>query len=156
LANENDQQDRLEMRIDLSGSSSHLGRYDPGHGGNRLLPNRDTCWERIYDDAHLKAHPRQQVVQIRLFHLPSRWPRPASGETFVALEKNLRARTHGSDAFDYSLGWFCQPSRGGLRCEPDWHAGSWQIERGANGSCATMTSPSIRPHLPRRSGRKML
>jgi hypothetical protein len=99
-----------------------------------LLPNRDTCWERIYDDAHLTAHPRQQVVQIRLFHLPSRWPRPASGETFVALEMNLRARTHRSDAFDYSLGEFCQPSRGGLRCEPEWHAGSWQIERGANGS----------------------
>ena len=44
---------------------------------SQLLPDRDTCWERIYDDAHLKAHPRQQVVQIRLFHLPSRWPRPA-------------------------------------------------------------------------------
>jgi hypothetical protein len=80
---------------------------------SQLLPNQDTCWERIYDDAHLKAHPRQQVVQIRLFHLPSHWPRPAPGVTFVALEMNLRARTHGSDAFDYSLGGFCQPSRGG-------------------------------------------
>jgi hypothetical protein len=47
---------------------------------------------------------------------------------------NLRMRTHGSDAFDYSLGAFCKPSPGGLRCEPEWHAGSWQIERGANGS----------------------
>jgi hypothetical protein len=53
--------------------------------------------------------------------------------TFVALEMNLRTRTHGSDAFDYSLGGFCQPSPGGLRCKPEWH-GSWQIERGANGS----------------------
>jgi hypothetical protein len=101
---------------------------------SQLLPDRDTCWERIYDDAHLKAHPRQQVVQIRLFHLPSRWPRPAPGVTFVELEMNLRTRTHGSDAFDYSLGGFCKPSPGGLRCEPEWHAGSWQIEPGANGS----------------------
>jgi hypothetical protein len=101
---------------------------------SQLLPNRDTCWERIYDDAHLKAHPEQQVVRIRLFHLPSRWPRPRSGVTFVALEMNLRTRTHGSDAFEYSLGGFCQPSPGGLRCEPEWHAGSWQIERGANGA----------------------
>ena len=77
---------------------------------SQLLPDRDTCWERIYDDAHLKARPRQQVVQIRLFHLPSRWPRPAPGVTFVALEMNLRARTHRSDAFDYNLGGFCQPS----------------------------------------------
>jgi hypothetical protein len=82
---------------------------------SQLLPDRDTCWERIYDDAHLKAHPRQQVVQIRLFHLPSRWPRPAPGVTFVALEMNLRTRTHGSDALDYSLGGFCKPSPRGLR-----------------------------------------
>jgi hypothetical protein len=99
-----------------------------------LLPDRDTCWERIYDAPHLKAHPRQQVVGIRLLHLPSRWPRPASGATFVELELNLRARTHGSDPFDYGLGGFCQPSPGGLRCEPEWRAGSWRIERGAKGS----------------------
>jgi hypothetical protein len=54
--------------------------------------------------------------------------------TFVELEMNLRTRTHESDAFDYSLGGFCKPSPGGLRCKPEWHAGSWQIERGANGS----------------------
>jgi hypothetical protein len=101
---------------------------------SQLLPDRDACWERIYDDAHLKAHPRQQVVRIRLFHLPSRWPQPSSGVTFVELEMNLRARTHGSDAFDYSLGGFCKPSHGGLHCEPEWRAGTWQIERGANGS----------------------
>src|ERR1700722_4366321 len=101
---------------------------------SQRLPDRDTCWERIYDDAHLKAHPRQQVVQIRLFHLPSRWPRPAPGVTFVALEMNLRARTHRSDTFDYSLGGFCQPSHGALRCAPEWRAGSWQIESEANGS----------------------
>jgi hypothetical protein len=99
-----------------------------------LLPDLDACWERIYDDAHLKAHPRQQVVQIRLFHLPSRWPQPASGVTFVELEMNLRARAHGNDSFDYSLGGFCQPSGGGLFCKPEWRAGSWRIELGANGS----------------------
>jgi hypothetical protein len=99
-----------------------------------LLPDRDACWERIYDDAHLKAHPRQQVVQIRLFHPPSRWPQPASGVTFVALELNLRTRTHGSSAFDYSLGGFCQPSRAGLLCKPEWRAGGWRIEGGEKGS----------------------
>ena len=101
---------------------------------SQVLPNRDGCWERVYDDAHLKAHPMQQVVRIRLFYLPSRWPPPSLGVTFVALEMNLRARTHGSDVFDYSLGGFCNPSHGGLRCEPEWRAGTWRIERGANGS----------------------
>jgi hypothetical protein len=33
----------------------------------------------------------------------------------------IRARTHGSYAFNYSLGGFCQPTRGGLRCEPEWY-----------------------------------
>ena len=47
---------------------------------------------------------------------------------------DLRTRTHASDAFDYSLGGFCQPNRGGLRCEPEWRAGSWRIEGGPNGS----------------------
>jgi hypothetical protein len=111
-----------------------LAATTPVMAESQLLPNRDTCWERIYDEAHLKAHPRQQVVQIRLFHLPSRWPRPASGETFVALEMNLRARTQGSNAFDYGLGGFCQLSRGVLRCKPEWRAGTWLIEGGADGS----------------------
>jgi hypothetical protein len=101
--------------------------------GSPLLPDRDACWERLYDDAHLKAHPRQQVVQIRLFHLPSHWPRPAPGVTFVTLEMNLRAH-QGSDAFDYSLGRFCRRSRGGLLCKPEWRAGSWRIDPGVNGS----------------------
>jgi hypothetical protein len=111
-----------------------LAATAPVMAESQLLPDRDACWERIYDDAHLKAHPRQQVVRIRLRHLPSRWPQPAQGVTFVELEMNLRTRTHQSDAFDYSLGGFCKPNPGGLRCEPEWHAGSWQIERGANGS----------------------
>jgi hypothetical protein len=63
---------------------------------SQVLPNRDGCWERVYDDAHLKAHPMQQVVRIRLFYLPSRWPPPSLGVTFVALEMNLRARTMGA------------------------------------------------------------
>jgi hypothetical protein len=31
----------------------------------------------------------------------------------------IRARTLGSYAFNYSLGGFCEPTRRGLRCEPE-------------------------------------
>jgi hypothetical protein len=120
--------------VDAIAAPLFLAATAPVMAESQLLPDRDACWERIYDDAHLEAHPRQQVVRIRLLHLPSRWPQPAQGVTFVELEMNLRTRTHESDGFDYSLGGFCEPSLGGLRCEPEWHAGSWQIERGANGS----------------------
>ena len=123
---------------------------------SQVLPNRDACWERIYDDAHLKAHPMQQVVRIRLFHLPSRWPQPASGVTFVALEINLRTRTRANGRVDYSLGGFasrakagCAASRNGARGR-----GGSKAERMEGSSSATVTSPSIRPHPPQRSGRK--
>ena len=101
---------------------------------SRVLPNQDTCWERIYDDAHLKAHPQQQVVQIRLFHLPSRWPQPAPGVTFVALEVNSADPHSWNRSVRLQSRWICQPSGGGLLCKPEWRAGSWQIEPGADGS----------------------
>jgi hypothetical protein len=76
---------------------------------------------------------------------------------FVALEMNLRARTHRADAVDYGLGGFCQPNRCGLRCKPEWRAGSWRIEPGASGSLIIRNEDIIvnSTHPPRRSGRKM-
>jgi hypothetical protein len=34
----------------------------------------------------------------------------------------IRARAHSSHPFNYSLGGFCQPTRGWLRREPEWQA----------------------------------
>jgi hypothetical protein len=125
---------------------------------SQRLPDRDTCWERIYDDAHLKAHPRQQVVQIRLFHLPSRWPRPAPGVTFVALEMNLRAPPIG--AIRSTTASAGSASRVMERCAARRNGapgvGRSSPKRMDRSLCGTTTSPSIRPRLPRRSGRKML
>jgi hypothetical protein len=42
---------------------------------------------------------------------------PRDSLAFGIMRIVIRARTHGSYAFDYSLGGFCQPTRGGLRCE---------------------------------------
>ena len=40
----------------------------------RELPlKRDACWERTYDDAHLRANPQQKVTKIRLVHKPGNW-----------------------------------------------------------------------------------
>jgi hypothetical protein len=81
----------------------------------------------------------------------------STGVTFVALEMNLRARAHGSDGFDYSLGGFCQPSRGVLRCKPEWRADSWRIELGANGSLIVHNDDiTVNPSASAAgSGRKM-
>lgn len=96
---------------------------------DKELPlDRRACWERIYDEAHLKAHPKQKVAAIRLLHEPSEID--AFG---VELMFNLRKRTT-SYAYDYTLFGFCKESRGGLACTPEWDAGTWRIERGRDGT----------------------
>lgn len=99
-----------------------------------LPPARAACWERAYDAAHLAAHPRQKVARIRLVHLPESWPEAARGSFYVALYLNLRERVKPAQSFDYQLGGFCRASGQGLRCVPEWEAGSWRIERGPNGA----------------------
>lgn len=104
-----------------------------------LPPRRDACWERIYDEAHLKAHPGQKVTRIRLVHLPSKWPDGQANSFYVLLYFNLRQR-NALTGFDYQLGGFCKPSGDGLRCEPEWEAGTWRIERGPNGTVRVRNS----------------
>lgn len=99
-----------------------------------LPPAQAACWERVYDAAHLAAHPRQKVARIRLVHLPQSWPEAGQGSFYVALYLNLRERARPAQAFDYQLGGFCKASGQGLRCVPEWEAGSWRIERGPNGA----------------------
>ncbi len=101
----------------------------------RELPlKQEACWERHYDAAHLAAHPQQRVAQIRLVHLPESWHEAAQSGFYVALYFNLRQRSVAGGRFDYQLGGFCKPQGEGLRCVPEWEAGSWRIERGPNGT----------------------
>lgn len=99
-----------------------------------LPPARAACWERSYDAGHLARHPQQKVARIRLVHLPQRWPEAGPGAFYVALYLNLRQRVRPEQSFDYQLGGFCKASGQGLRCVPEWEAGSWRIERGPDGA----------------------
>ncbi len=94
-----------------------------------LPPRSAACWERVYGQAHLAAHPRRQVTRIRLVGAPE--PEADRG-VFVELQFALRKRANDR-AFDYKLDGFCRPSRGGLRCEPGWDAGVWRLERAEGG-----------------------
>jgi len=101
----------------------------------RELPlKQGACWERRYDAAHLAAHPKQKVAQIRLLHMPESWQPGQGGSFYVVLYMNLRERVKPDQNFDYSLSGFCKPAGQGLRCVPEWEAGSWRIERGPNGT----------------------
>jgi hypothetical protein len=83
------------------------------------------CWQRTYDAAHLKAHPKQKVARIRLAHTGGE----ADGTLYLALDINLRKRANYG-AFDYVLGGYCKPDGAALTCVPEWDAGSFTIEKG--------------------------
>lgn len=90
------------------------------------------CWSRAYDDAHLKAHPRQQVTGLKLVHLPEDWPQAEGGRFFVDLKFNLRKRVKAQD-YDYSISAFCGASKSGLLCVNEWDAATYRIDRASGG-----------------------
>lgn len=99
-----------------------------------LPPKGNACWERSYDAAHLAGHPRQKVAKIRLLHSPRNWQPGGAGGLYVMLYVNLRARVNPGQGFDYQLSGVCRAAGQGLRCVPEWEAGSWWIERGPDGT----------------------
>lgn len=100
---------------------------------SELPAKRDACWERAYGEAHLRAHPQQQAAKIRLVHKPNTWQAEPHAAIYVALYFNLRQRTT-TNRFDYQIGGFCKPQGKGLRCVPEWDAGSWRLVSGPQGA----------------------
>jgi len=122
------------MRLLLTGVICCLAAAVQARPLERELPLRAAaCWERKYDEAHLRAHPKQLVTRVRLVHLPGGWQPGQGGSFFVMLYFNLRER-NAITGYDYQLSGFCKAAGQGLRCVPEWEAGSWQIERGPNGT----------------------
>ena len=74
------------------------------------------CYERIYDAAHLVAHPGQLVVRATLLVKPLDAADAAALSPSYAANAKLRIwiKAHGR-SFD-SLG-ACRPANGGLNCE---------------------------------------
>ncbi len=98
-----------------------------------LPPDRSACWERLYDAAHLGAHPRQKVVEVKLVHIAGPGDADRAG-LYLQLYFNLRERrTNPSGAHDFKYGGFCRARGRVLRCEAEWAAGVFTIEAGAGG-----------------------
>lgn len=100
----------------------------------RELPlKRAACWERVYDAAHLSAHPRQKVAGIRLVHIATAEDQGPAG-VYLQLYFNLRQRRgNAGTAHDYKYGGFCKAAGFGLRCEAEWDAGVFTVEPGQRG-----------------------
>jgi hypothetical protein len=102
---------------------------------SELAAAANTCWERSYDAAHLKAHPRQQVTKIRLATEVQ-----DDGAIVAQLGFNLRKRT---GAHDYAAFGYCKAKGQGIACPSEWDAGTFLISKGKGGTLLVTNSHMI-------------
>ncbi len=79
------------------------------------------CWRRVYDNAHLAAHPEQMVVEIAFG--------PSStliGDAAGHVAYNLEVRLRGQDWPAFALA-MCAPGKG-MGCVLEGDAGQFTIE----------------------------
>jgi hypothetical protein len=97
----------------------------------------NSCWERTYEAAHLKAHPGQLVTKIRLSTKVQ-----DDGGIFASLGINLRHRG-GGGPFDYKAYGACLAKGGALQCPSEWDAGMFSLEKGQGGALKVKNSGMI-------------
>ncbi len=88
----------------------------------------NSCWERSYDAAHLKAHPGQRTVKIRM---STEVQEDATIRAELGI--NLRKRTGQSGPFDYVAFGYCEARKDFVACPSEWDAGSFLIEKAKGG-----------------------
>jgi len=96
--------------------------------------DKDTCFERVYSNKHLRKHPRQRVAMIRFNHYPKLFgligkddivdPRLSPGVVYFQIQVRFRgAKRTGSNSGT------CEVRRGKLICQIECDGGSFQIIR---------------------------
>lgn len=89
------------------------------------------CYERIYSDAHLAAHPRQRIARMRLridFFRTGGAEGAVEGHYGVALEAWPRGEAH-----PFNSAFHCRPAEGGLDCRIDCRANAIRVRPAAGG-----------------------
>lgn len=95
---------------------------------NELAALSNSCWERTYDAAHLKAHPLQRTVKIRLSTEAQ-----DDGNIHAELGLNLRQRNGAGRPFDYAASSYCKVRGAALACPSEWDAGTFLLEKSRDG-----------------------
>jgi hypothetical protein len=96
---------------------------------DELARASNTCWERSYDAAHMKAHPKQLVAKIRLSTEVQ-----DDGSIVAQLGFNLRKRNGVGGAHDYAAFGICKAKGEGITCPSEWDAGTFSITKGKGGA----------------------
>ena len=86
-----------------------------------LFPSDAACYLRYYDDAHMAAHPQQQVVQMAIGP-------DAAQTTVAALALRLQLVARGSADF-YTGVAYCTENGAALECGVEGDGGSFVLDR---------------------------
>ena len=90
-----------------------------------LATSGNSCWARTYDEAHLKAHPSQNVSKIRLSSEVQ-----DDGTVAITLGFKIRGKEGGGGRYGYNAFAYCRPNGPELKCIPEWEAGHFSIKSG--------------------------
>ena len=132
----------------VRGAGVAAGLVDPDVTETRppmFTADRDACFGRVYDAAHLKAHPKQKVSSIHVLRsLEQRreaenWTPDARAESIRSFREDGQASRHRLRHFRDRKGTFhnsltCdKETREGVRCMIECDGGSFRLARsGAN------------------------
>jgi hypothetical protein len=84
------------------------------------------CWERVYDAAHLAAHPEQTVTAFRIGREPPGVP-SAPGQLLMELRVTFRAEDGRRDGPEAEAIAYCRPAEDRLDCSLEGDAGVFGI-----------------------------
>lgn len=85
------------------------------------------CYERVYADAHLAAHPRQRITRMRL-RIDFFETGAGEGHYGVAIEAQTRGEAH-----PFNSAFHCRPAQGGIACRIDCKANAIRVRPAAGG-----------------------
>jgi len=127
---------RLALFIPLLATpalANSLETFLAAKGGN-------SCWERSYDAAHLKANPKQLVTKIRLSAEVQ-----DDGAIHADIGFNLRKRTGQSGPFDFAAGSYCVAKSAAIACPSEWDAGTFTLEKSGDGILVKHSGMTVNP-----------
>lgn len=98
------------------------------------------CFRRVYDAAHLAAHPGQTVKSIAVSMTPGNGHWIANAQLTVTLR--------GKKTKYYSAGGVCEANAAGIYCSMEEDAGSFMLARWVAGvKLVNITNIRVDPHL---------
>lgn len=89
-------------------------------------PNRNVCYERIYDNTYLAKHPKQKVTRITLIFEAERQNELNKEDRDKHLSMHIDFEVRGEEE-TYTFWGFCQEATQGILCVPGMGKGKFSV-----------------------------